>query len=208
MVIFLLGGFIGVLLVSLLLDFYVIDSYFVVVYFYYVLFGMIVFVIFVGIYFWFFKMIGWLFDEWLGKLYFWLMFIGFYIMFLVQYWLGDEGMLCCYVDYLFIDGFQGFNVVLMIGVFILGVLMFLFVWNVFKSWCYGEVVIVDDLWGYGNLLEWVISCLLLWYNFIELFCICFECFVFELYYLYMVECFCVEVYVGCYYDEFVMVILS
>src|SRR6195952_5970242 len=78
---FLLGGLSGVLLASPPLDFHVTDSYFVVAHFHYVLFGTIVFATYAGIYFWFPKMIGRLMDERLGKLHFWLTFIGFHTTF-------------------------------------------------------------------------------------------------------------------------------
>ena len=106
MVTFLLGGLTGVLLASPPLDFHVTDSYFVVAHFHYVLFGTIVFATFAGIYFWFPKMTGRLLDERLGKLHFWLTFIGFHTTFLVQHWLGDMGMPRRYADYLPTDGFQ------------------------------------------------------------------------------------------------------
>ena len=91
LVTFLLGGLTGVLLASPPLDFHVTDSYFVVAHFHYVLFGTIVFATYAGIYFWFPKMTGRLLDERLGKLHFWLTFIGFHTTFLVQHWLGDDG---------------------------------------------------------------------------------------------------------------------
>lgn len=52
-----------------------------------------------------------------------------------------------YADYLSTDGFQPYNIVSTVGAFILGASMFPFVWNVFKSWRYGEVVTVDDPWA-------------------------------------------------------------
>ena len=78
LVTFLLGGLSGVLLASPPIDFHVTDSYFVVAHFHYVLFGTIVFATYAGIYFWFPKMTGRLLDERLGKLHFWLTFIGFH----------------------------------------------------------------------------------------------------------------------------------
>ena len=104
------------------------------------LFGTIVFATYAGIYFWFPKMTGRMLDERLGKLHFWLTFIGFHTTFLVQHWLGDEGMPRRYADYLPTDGFTTLNIVSTIGAFILGVSMLPFVWNVFKSWRYGEAV--------------------------------------------------------------------
>ncbi len=106
LVTFLLGGLSGVLLASPPLDFHVSDSYFVVAHFHYVLFGTIVFATYAGIYFWFPKMTGRMLDERLGKLHFWLTFIGFHTTFLVQHWVGDEGMPRRYADYLPTDGFE------------------------------------------------------------------------------------------------------
>ena len=105
MVTFLLGGLSGVMLASPPIDFHVTDTYFLVAHFHYVLFGTIVFATYAGIYFWFPKMTGRLLDERLGKLHFWLTFIGFHTTFLVQHWLGNEGMPRRYADYLPTDGF-------------------------------------------------------------------------------------------------------
>ncbi len=121
LVTFLLGGLSGVLLASPPIDFHVTDSYFVVAHFHYVLFGTIVFATYAGIYFWFPKMTGRLLDERLGKLHFWLTFIGFHTTFLVQHWVGDEGMPRRYADYLPTDGFTTLNVISTIGAFILGI---------------------------------------------------------------------------------------
>ncbi len=74
------------------------------------------------------------------------------LTFLVQHWLGNEGMPRRYADYLPSDGFTSLNIVSTIGAFILGISTIPFVWNMFKSWRYGEPVTVDDPWGYGNSL--------------------------------------------------------
>ena len=92
LVMFLLGVLSGVLLAAPPLDFQVTDSYFVVEHFHYVLFGTIVFEVFAGIYFWFPKMFGRMLDDRLGKVHFWLTLIGFHTTFLVQHWLGTQGM--------------------------------------------------------------------------------------------------------------------
>ena len=120
LVTFLLGGLSGVLLASPPLDFHVSDTYFVVAHFHYVLFGTIVFATYAGVYFWFPKMTGRLLDERLGKLHFWLTFIGFHTTFLVQHWLGNAGMPRRYADYLPTDGFTTLNIISTIGAFILG----------------------------------------------------------------------------------------
>jgi len=144
------GGLTGVILASPPLDFQVSDTYFVVAHFHYVLFGTIVFSTFAGIYFWFPKMTGRMLDERLGKFHFWLTFIGFHTTFLVQHWLGAEGMPRRYADYLPTDGFTTLNTISTIGAFILGASTIPFMWNVFKSYRYGEAVLVDDPWGFGN----------------------------------------------------------
>ncbi len=187
LVTFLLGGMTGVRLASPPLDFHVHDTYFVVAHFHYVLFGTIVFSTFAGIYFWFPKMTGRLLDERLGKLQFWLTFIGFNTTFLVQHWLGDMGMPRRYADYLSTDGFQPLNVVSTIGAFILGVSMIPFVWNVFRSYRYGEPVTVDDPWGYGKALEWATSYPPPRHNFTELPRIRSQRPAFELHYPHMIE---------------------
>jgi cytochrome c oxidase subunit 1 len=155
---FLFGGLTGVMLASPALDFQLSDSYFVVAHFHYTLFGTLVFASYAGVYFWFPKMTGRMLDEKLGKIHFWLTFIGFHTTFLVQHWLGSMGMPRRYADYLDSDGFTLLNQVSTIGALLLGVSVLPFVWNVFKSWRYGEVVTVDDPWGYGNSLEWATSC--------------------------------------------------
>jgi len=154
---FLLGGITGVMLAAPPIDFHVSDTYFVVAHFHYVLFGVIVFAAFAGLYFWFPKMTGRKLDERLGKVHFWLTFIGFQVTFLVQHWLGNEGMPRRYADYLASDGWQTLNLVSTAGAFMLGIAMIPFLWNVFKSFRVGKPVSVDDPWGYGNSLEWATS---------------------------------------------------
>jgi cytochrome c oxidase subunit 1 len=187
LVTFLLGGLSGVLLASPPIDFHVTDTYFVVAHFHYVLFGTIVFATYAGLYFWFPKMTGRLLDERLGKLHFWLTLIGFHTTFLVQHWLGNKGMPRRYADYLPTDGFTTLNVISTIGAFILGVSVLPFVWNMFRSWRYGEPVTVDDPWGYGNSLEWATSSPPPRHNFTELPRIRSERPAFELHYPHMID---------------------
>jgi len=158
LVTFLLGGLTGVLLGSPPIDFHLNDSYFVVAHFHYVLFGTIVFAVFAGIYFWFPKFTGRYLDEKLGKLHFWATFVGFHLTFLVQHWLGAEGMPRRYGDYLPGDGFTALNTVSTVGAFLLGVATVPFLWNVYRSYRFGEVATADDPWGHGNSLEWATSC--------------------------------------------------
>ncbi len=81
LVTFLFGGLTGVILASPPLDFQVSDSYFVVAHFHYVVFGTVVFAMFSGFYFWWPKFTGRMLDETLGKIHFWMLFIGFHTTF-------------------------------------------------------------------------------------------------------------------------------
>ena len=187
LVTFLLGGLTGILLASPPLDFHIHDTYFVVAHFHYVLFGTIVFATYAGIYFWFPKMTGRMLDEGLGKVHFWLTFVGFHMTFLVHHWLGNEGMPRRYADYLPTDGFTTLNTISSIGAFVLGVSILPFLWNVIRSYRYGRVADADDPWGFGNSLEWATSCPPPRHNFTELPRIRSERPAFELHYPEYVE---------------------
>ena len=155
---FLFGGLTGIMLASPPIDFHVSDTYFVVAHFHYVLFGTVVFAMFAGFYFWWPKFTGKMLDERLGKLHFWLVFFGFHITFLVQHWLGVEGMPRRYSDYLVSDGFETLNIISTVGSLILGVSTFVYFWNVYKTHRYAPRVTSDDPWGWGASLEWATSC--------------------------------------------------
>jgi len=123
-----------------------------------VLFGTIVFASWGGIYFWYPKFTGRYLDERLGKIHFWMTFVGFHLTFLVMHWLGAEGMQRRIADYLPSDGFTGLNTVSSIGSFLLGASMLPFLYNFYHSYRHGEPVTQDDPWGFGNSLEWATSC--------------------------------------------------
>jgi cytochrome c oxidase subunit 1 len=154
---FLFGGMTGVILAMPPLDFQVTDTYFVVAHFHYVVFGTVVFAMFAGYYFWWPKLTGHMLDETLGKIHFWMLFIGFHTTFLVQHWLGVEGMPRRIADYLPSDGFTGLNQISSAGAFLLGASMIPFLWNVWKS-RRAPLVNTDDPWGWGRSLEWATSC--------------------------------------------------
>jgi hypothetical protein len=123
LVTFLFGGLTGIILATPALDFQLSDSYFVVAHFHYVVFGTVVFAMFAGFYFWWPKLTGRLLDERLAKIHFWLLFVGFHMTFLVQHWLGAEGMPRRYADYWATDNFTLLNQISSVGAFLLGASM-------------------------------------------------------------------------------------
>jgi cytochrome c oxidase subunit 1 len=168
LVTFLFGGLTGIILSAPPLDFHVSDSYFVVAHFHYTVFGTVVFLFFAGLYFWWPKMTGRMLDEKLGKIHFWLLFIGFQVTFLIQHWLGVQGMPRRYGDYLPADDFTLFNQISTLGAALLGVSTLFFIWNVIKTWRTAPKVTVDDPWGWGGSLEWATSCPPPRHNFVSL----------------------------------------
>ncbi len=157
LVTFLFGGLTGVILAAPPLDFHVSDTYFVVAHFHYVVFGTVVFAMFAGFYFWWPKMTGRMLNETLGKIHFWSLFIGFHLTFMVQHWLGNEGMPRRYANYLPEDGWTTLNMVSTVGAFLLGMSTLPFLLNVIQS-RKNPLVKVDDPWGWGRSLEWATSC--------------------------------------------------
>ncbi|AKT52063.1 aa3-type cytochrome oxidase subunit I [Arsenicicoccus sp. oral taxon 190] len=155
---FCFGGLTGVILASPAMDFHLSDSYFVVAHFHYTVFGTVVFSMFAGLYFWWPKITGKMLDERLGKIHFWLLFVGFHGTFLIQHWLGVEGMPRRYADYLPEDGFQLYNQISTVFAVILSLSMLPFLYNVWITERKAPKVLVDDPWGYGGSLEWATSC--------------------------------------------------
>jgi cytochrome c oxidase subunit 1 len=121
-------------------------------------FGTVVFAMFAGFYFWWPKFTGRMLDETLGKIHFWLLFIGFHTTFLIQHVLGVDGMPRRYADYLPEDGFTWENRVSSAGAFLLAASTLPFLYNVWKTWRTAPLVETNDPWGYGASLEWATSC--------------------------------------------------
>ena len=151
---FIFGGLTGVILASPTFDFSVSDSYFVVAHFHYVVFGTVVFAMFAGIYFWYPKMTGKLLNEKLGKIQFWLLFVGFHATFFIQHWLGVIGMPRRYATYLTSDGFGWGNMLSTLGSIVLALSFIPFIWNIYYTHRKGVKTTLNDPWGYGRSLEW------------------------------------------------------
>jgi cytochrome c oxidase subunit 1 len=155
LVTFLFGGLTGIILSSPVLDFHVTDSYFVVAHFHYVVFDTVVFAMFAGFYFWWPKFTGRMLDEGLGKIQFWLLFIGFNVTFFPQHQLGLDGMPRRIADYLPETGWTDLNLLSTAGSLLIAVAVLIFVWNFVTSLRLGPPA-GDDPWG-GHTLEWATS---------------------------------------------------
>ena len=155
---FVFGGLTGVILASPPLDFAVSDTYFVVAHFHYVVFGTVVFAMFAGFYFWWPKWTGKMLDERLGKIHFWMLFIGFHMTFLIQHWLGVIGMPRRYATYQAEPGYEWMNQLSTIGAMLLGASILPFLYNVWVTARRAPKVTVNDPWGHGRSLEWATSC--------------------------------------------------
>jgi cytochrome c oxidase subunit I len=159
LVTFLFGGITGVILASPPMNFAVTDSYFVVAHFHYVLAGTVLFAMFAGFYFWWPKMTGKMLDPRLGKVQFWLMFIGFHMTFLVQHWTGVQGQVRRTANYPDLPGdVTTLNIISTVGSWILALSILMFLWNVYVTSRFAQKVTEEDPWGYASSLEWATSC--------------------------------------------------
>ena len=154
-IMFTLGGVTGVVLSNAGVDTIMHDTYYVVAHFHYVLSLGAVFALFAGFYYWFPKMSGRMYNEFLGKLHFWVFFIGVNVMFFPMHFLGQDGMPRRYPDYP--DAFAYWNHIASLGYVIMAVGMVFFFVNVIISLIGGKKA-ADNPWGEGaTTLEWTLS---------------------------------------------------
>jgi cytochrome c oxidase subunit 1 len=149
---FTIGGISGVMLAIFPIDWQVHDTYFVVAHFHYVLVAGAVNAILCGLYYWFPKMTGRMLNETLGKISFWLTFIGFNVTFLVQHSLGLDGMPRRIYEYSSSNDWGTLNLISTIGSFILAAGVLVTAVNVLRSLRNGPIA-GPDPWK-GNTLEW------------------------------------------------------
>jgi cytochrome c oxidase subunit 1 len=152
---FLIGGISGIMLGSPPIDFHMQDTYFVVAHLHYVFFGGSVFGVFAAMYYWFPKMSGRKLNEGLGKVHFWLHFVGFNLAFFPMHNLGIDGMPRRIADYSPDAGWTVLNMISTAGAFLIAISIFPFVINVVSTLINGELA-GDDPWE-GNTLEWATS---------------------------------------------------
>ncbi|HEY6015271.1 MAG TPA: cytochrome c oxidase subunit I, partial [Gaiellaceae bacterium] len=150
--VFVIGGLTGIFLAAFPVDWQVTDTYYVVAHFHYVLFGGAFFTIFAGLYYWWPKMFGRLLDERLGKLNFWLVFVGFNLTFMPQHFLGLLGMPRRIYTYSNGGLWEWYNLASTIGSGIMALGILVFFVNVFVTQRSGRRA-GNDAW-LADTLEW------------------------------------------------------
>jgi cytochrome c oxidase subunit 1 len=152
---FTVGGVTGVVLANAGVDRVLQDTYYVVAHFHYVLSLGAVFTIFAGWYYWFPKMTGYMYNEWIGKAHFWVTFIGVNLLFFPQHFLGLAGMPRRYVDYP--DAFAGWNYWSSVGSYISGIGVLIFLFGLAEAFAKKRRA-ANNPWGPGaTTLEWTLS---------------------------------------------------
>jgi len=152
---FTVGGVTGVTLANGGVDNYMHDTYYVVAHFHYVLSLGAVFGLFAGMYYWFPKMTGKMYNEFLGKLHFWVMFIGVNMIFFPQHFLGLDGMPRRIPDYT--PAFEHWNMISTYGYMVTIAGMAVFFVNMAISLAAGKKA-PNNPWGEGaTTLEWTLS---------------------------------------------------
>jgi cytochrome c oxidase subunit 1 len=131
--VFTIGGLSGIFVAAFPVDWQVHDTYYVVAHLHYVLFGGSILAILAGMYYWWPKFFGRMLDERIGKLQFWLTFIGFNITFFPQHMLGLLGMPRRIYTYEDTGLLQEYNLASTIGSYIMGLGILVFIWNVIRS---------------------------------------------------------------------------
>jgi cytochrome c oxidase subunit I len=151
---FTMGGLSGIFLAAFPVDWQVNDSYYVVAHFHYVLFGGSAFGFFGGLYYWWPKMFGRLLDERLGKLHFWLLFVGFNMTFLPQHMLGLLGMPRRVYTYHHGGLWEAYNMLSTVGSGVMAIAVAVFIANVWRTQLLRKGVRAgSDPWV-ADTLEW------------------------------------------------------
>jgi cytochrome c oxidase subunit 1 len=150
---FLIGGITGIFLAAIPIDLHVHDSEFVVAHLHFVLFGGSVSAVFAGLYYWFPKITGRMFDDRIGRVQFVIYFIGANLAYLPLFAAGFEGMPRRVADYA--PMFTSYNQLATIGSMILGFSVFPFLYNAIVSWARGPKAEANP-WQ-ARTLEWTVS---------------------------------------------------
>ena len=162
---FIIGGLSGVSHAVSPSDFQQQDTYYIVAHLHYVLFGGSIFGIFAGLYYWYPKLTGKMLGATLGKLHFWLMFIGMNLTFFPMHFLGLNGMPRRIYTYSEGFGWEPLNQLATFGYFVLFVSVLVFIFNIWRTRSSRDVG--HDPWDAPGV-EWTISSPPPAYNFAEL----------------------------------------
>jgi cytochrome c oxidase subunit I+III len=149
---FIIGGLSGITVAAIPFDQQVHDSYYIVAHFHFVIFGAAVFPILGGMYFWFPKVTGRMYHEGVGKVSFWLTFIGTFVTFFPMHIVGILGMPRRNYTYSPGMGWTLLNFIESIGSYLLAVGLVMIVANLFVSFFRGPEA-GNDPWE-GDTLEW------------------------------------------------------
>ena len=163
---FVIGGISGVMHAVAASDAQQQDTYFIVAHIHYVLFGGAIFAILAGVYYWYPKLTGRMYDERMGQAHFWLMFIGQNVTFFPMHFTGMNGMPRRIYTYYGGMGWDFWNMVSTLGALLLVIGFLIFIYNMARNWKKGEIAGADP-WD-GRTLEWSIPSPPPEYNFAEI----------------------------------------
>ncbi|RWN59091.1 cytochrome c oxidase subunit 1 [Mesorhizobium sp.] len=150
-IMFTVGGTTGIVLANAGADQVLHNTYYVVAHFHYVLSLGATYAIFAGFYYWFPRMTGRMFPEWVGRLHFWCFFIGTNVLFFPMHFLGLAGMPRRIADYP--DGFLGWNMIASLGAVLALASTLLFLVMLAVSLRRGALA-PRDVWGPAFTHEW------------------------------------------------------
>ncbi|MEZ4502920.1 MAG: cbb3-type cytochrome c oxidase subunit I [Dehalococcoidia bacterium] len=150
---FTIGGITGIYLADVPTDLHLHDTYFVVAHFHYTIVGGEIFALFAGVYYWFPKMFGRMYNERLAQIHFWMMFIGFQVVFIPMFQVGVKGMNRRIADYP--ESYGDLNAFISIAAFFLGASFLVFVVNMVTTFVRGPAAEANP-WR-ARTLEWQVS---------------------------------------------------
>ncbi len=150
---FAIGGVTGIFLADTPTDIHLHDTYFVVSHFHYTIVGGEIFALFAALYYWFPKITGRQYNERLGQLHFWWMFIGYNATFIPMFWVGIQGMNRRIADYP--SAYENANLVISVAAFFLGASFLVWLYNFVFSWLRGPAA-EPNPWR-ARTLEWQVS---------------------------------------------------